>query len=562
MVQGRIVLACASLLICRIVTAAVSRTNEGPDSWNTLARQELEASLKVQLNTGVARNVILFVGDGMGPNTVTATRIYKAQEGGKLAFEDFPHVGLLKTYTADKQVPDSAATATAMFSGVKSNYKTGGVDQTVQLDDCEASLKPEAHLKSFVDWAILAGKDTGFVTTTRVTHATPGPLYSHFANRKWECESGMPETAKDCKDIARQLVEDEPGRSIKVIMGGGRQSLNTNLTLGPEDPLDTWSCRREDGLQLTRTWQEDKAERGVRYALLSNTGDLTRLDASNVDYVLGIFANGHLKYDFERDRSPEGMPSLSQMTSVAIKVLDKNPEGFILMVEGVMIDQQHHRGYILVCMQYFIPHCPNLCKVEGGMIDQAHHRGYARRALDEASAMSDAVQVVVDWVKASGRVDTLIVVTSDHTHSLAFNGYPTRGSDITGIGGLSKHDGVPFTTLTYSTGDIYAYNYTTDINGTVQRADPSKVNSSSFHYHQQAAILSDEAHHGGGDVAVYATGNVEQREVVVLTSTNTNRPPSCLTRPIMAGETWLSMLQVMVLNFHYHQQAAILSDEV
>nr|CAD7580791.1 unnamed protein product [Timema californicum] len=103
-----------------------------------------------------------------------------------------------------------------MFSGVKSNYNTGGVDQTVQLDDCEASLKPEARLKSFVDWAILAGKDTGFVTTTRVTHATPGPLYSHFANRKWECESGMPETAKDCKDIARQLVEDEPGRSIKV----------------------------------------------------------------------------------------------------------------------------------------------------------------------------------------------------------------------------------------------------------------------------------------------------------------------------------------------------------
>ncbi|CAG2063649.1 unnamed protein product [Timema podura] len=88
-----------------------------------------------------------------------------------------------------------------------------------------------------------------------------------------------------------------------------------------------------------------------------------------------------------------------------------------LKLEDGMIDLQHHRGYILV---------------EGGMIDQAHHRGYARRALDEASAMSDAVQVAVDWVKASGRVDTLIVVTSDHTHSLAFNGYPTRGSDITG----------------------------------------------------------------------------------------------------------------------------------
>nr|CAD7267998.1 unnamed protein product [Timema shepardi] len=410
-----------------------------------------------------------------------------------------------------------------MFSGVKSNYNTGGVDQTVQLDDCEASLKPEARLKSFVDWAILAGKDTGFVTTTRVTHATPGPLYSHFANRKWECESGMPETAKDCKDIARQLVEDEPGRSIKVIMGGGRQSLNTNLTLGPEDPLDTWSCHREDGLELTRTWQEDKAERGARYSLLSNTGDLTRLDASNVDYVLGIFANGHLKYDFERDRSPEGMPSLSQMTSVAIKVLDKNPEGFILMVEG-------------------------------GMIDQAHHRGYARRALDEASAMSDAVQVAVDWVQASGRVDTLIVVTSDHTHSLAFNGYPTRGSDITGIGGLSKHDGVPFTTLTYSTGDIYAYNYTTDINGTVQRADPSKVNSSSFHYHQQAAILSDEAHHGGGDVAVYATGPMahlfhsvhEQHYVAHVIAYSARIGPYSATATTIGPSTLGSLVLVLV----------------
>nr|CAD7578233.1 unnamed protein product [Timema californicum] len=306
-------------------------------------------------------------------------------------------------------------------------------------------------------------------------------------------------------------------------MGGGRQSLNTNLTLGPEDPLDTWSCRREDGLELTRTWQEDKAERGARYALLSNTGDLTRLDASNVDYVLGIFANGHLKYDFERDSSPEGMPSLSQMTSVAIKVLDKNPEGFILMVEG-------------------------------GMIDQAHHRGYARRALDEASAMSDAVQVAVDWVQASGRVDTLIVVTSDHTHSLAFNGYPTRGSDITGIGGLSKHDGVPFTTLTYSTGDIYAYNYTTDINGTVQRADPSKVNSSSFHYHQQAAILSDEAHHGGGDVTVYATGPMahlfhsvhEQHYVAHVIAYSARIGPYSATATTIGPSTLGSLVLVLV----------------
>ncbi|XP_063234131.1 alkaline phosphatase-like [Bacillus rossius redtenbacheri] len=467
-VVAAFVVVCTAVVVARI-------EGEGADDWNAAAREELTAALRVRWNEGEARNVVLFVGDGMGPSTVTAARIYRAKEEGRLAFEHFPHVGLLKTYNADRQVPDSPSSATALFSGVKSNYRTGGVDQSVKMDDCEASLRPEARLKNMLHWAIEAGKDTGFVTTTRVTHATPSALYAHYPSRYWECDQAMPPSAARCKDIARQLVEDEPGRSIKVIMGGGRQCLNTHPLTGPSDPVENSTCRREDGLELTSVWQQDKRKRGVTYSVLNNTQDLRQLDVNNTDYVMGIFANSHIAYDFERDRTPMGMPSLSEMTSTAIKVLSKNRKGFFLMVEG-------------------------------GMIDMAHHIGHASRAVNETAAMSDAVQEVLDWVRLTDRTDTLVIVTSDHAHSLSINGYPARGNDILGIGGLSLDDGVPFTTLTYATGESHAYNYSVGPNGTVVRPDPSTVDTTSFHYHQQAAITSDEAHHTGVDVAVYATG--------------------------------------------------------
>lgn len=82
----------------------------------------------------------------------------------------------------------------------------------------------------------------------------------------------------------------------------------------------------------------------------------------------GIFANGHMKYDYERDIGPKGMPSLMNMTEKAIKILRKNENGFVLVVEG-------------------------------GMIDQAHHRGNARKALSEVSAMDDAVERTLELMK-------------------------------------------------------------------------------------------------------------------------------------------------------------------
>ncbi|CAK9801399.1 Alkaline phosphatase, tissue-nonspecific isozyme [Anthophora plagiata] len=448
-----------------------AKFHEDSKHWRGLAEIELEEALSYKWNTNRAKNVIIFVGDGMSPDTITASRIYRASETGHLAWENFPHIGILKTYNVNKQVPDSASTATAMFGGVKTNFEVVGVNANVPLGNCNASLNTDYHVDSIISWAQAVGKDTGFVTTTRVTHATPAPLYAHSADRRWECETKMPLGAKGCKDIARQLVEDLPGKDIKVIMGGGRQMMKSNATGTQFDPIDTWAGQRKDGRDLIEEWRKDKVSRKLSSDIVQNNEELLRVDAKKVDYLLGIFANGHINMDWNRERGPKGQPSLEEMTVSALKILQKSK-----------------RGYLLV--------------VEGGLIDFAHHRGHAAQALLETVRFSDAINATMKMINTD---ETLVIVTSDHTHSMSFNGYSDRGSNILGIAQKSKLDGIPYTTLTYSTGGPNNQAYTMTNNSSV-RIDPSKENTTSFTYSQQATIISDEAYHGGGDVTVYAIG--------------------------------------------------------
>ncbi|CAG4961495.1 unnamed protein product [Colias eurytheme] len=453
------------------LSLAQSSLRKDQDYWKQLSSNELEEALAVKWNVGEAKNVILFVGDGMGPNTVTATRILKGGEGHRLTYEKFPHIGLLKTYSANKMVPDSTSTATALFCGVKVNFYTMGVDASVEYKDCNASLRPEARLDSLAALALKAGKSAGFVTTMRVTHATPGPLYAHSASRLWECDSALPRDSA-CKDVGRQLVEDWPGRDLHVILGGGRQGLVANATDRPLDPISSWGCSRSDGRDLINQYKRDKEERGLKYSVVSNAAELKNIDESS-DYLLGIFSNAHMPYEFERNKEPQGPPSIVEMTEAAIKVLKKNKNGFFLMVEG-------------------------------GNIDMAHHRGRARTAVDESLAMEEAVSMAVNMTSEK---DTLIVVTSDHTHTLSINGYPERGSDIFGTTGPSKYDGLNYTTLTYGVGGPGSNKLKVQTDPTrIVRTDPTTEDTTSFKYEQAAAITNDENIHGGGDVAVYARG--------------------------------------------------------
>ncbi|KAG8259029.1 hypothetical protein J6590_019506 [Homalodisca vitripennis] len=195
--------------------------------WRSQAEQTLRQKLKVKQIEGVAKNVIFFLGDGLSMTTITAARIYLGQlnnrsgEDTKLSFEQFPFTGLAKTYCVDKQVADSACSSTAYLGGVKANYATLGVTATVPKDNCSLSQDPRYHVDTVLDWAQEAGKGTGLVTTTSITHASPAGHYAHISYREWESDYDMltqkiTTDPKNCQDIASQLVHNAPGKNCNV----------------------------------------------------------------------------------------------------------------------------------------------------------------------------------------------------------------------------------------------------------------------------------------------------------------------------------------------------------
>ena len=175
---------------------------ENKQYWLDAGQKELEEALKVEPNKKLAKNVILVIGDGMSLSTSTAARIMKGQNEGKdgvssnLSWDKFPHVGLSKTYNSNAMVPDSAATAFAMFSGVKTNYYTMGYDSSIKKGD-PGSMSNAQEVKTVLEWAQDEGMKTGFVTTARVTHATPAALYAKTAHRDWECDKLLPKNSPD-----------------------------------------------------------------------------------------------------------------------------------------------------------------------------------------------------------------------------------------------------------------------------------------------------------------------------------------------------------------------------
>lgn len=172
---------------------------------------------------------------------------------------------------------------------MKANFKTVGLDSGVPADDCFGSLHPEHRVNSILQYAQNAQMATGFVTTARVTHATPAALYAKSANREWECETKMKpnDLLIGCKDIARQLVEDAPGRNLNVIMGGGRQSLLSNVTATENDPKDNWGCYSNDGRDLISDWLKIRTK-GRRH-VASTSSQLMAVNASETEYLMGMF---------------------------------------------------------------------------------------------------------------------------------------------------------------------------------------------------------------------------------------------------------------------------------
>ena len=412
------------------------------------------------------RNVILFLGDGMGVSTVTAARIFQGQRQGLageehlLSFERFPNVALVKTYSTDAQVSDSAGTMTAIMTGEKTRIGVVSVSAEVSRNDCATALNHE--LPTLLEMAEDQGYGTGIISTTRITHATPAATFAHTPNRGWESDAELPDraAAEGCRDIARQLVEFDRGNGIDVMMGGGRTRLLPRDMADPEYPDKTGM--RVDGKNLVAQWLA--AADGRSYVWHQSQFKNLVPDASG--QVLGLFEPSHLH--FEADRDPATEPSLAEMTRFAISRLQREPRGFFLMVEG-------------------------------GRIDHAHHVTNAYRALTDTIAMAEAVAVAADMTSPA---ETLILVTADHSHTLTISGYPRRGNPILGkvettLGEMAKDgEGRPYTTLSYANGPGYQS----------ERADLRGQDTTAPGYRQLAAIPMPVETHAGEDVAAYASG--------------------------------------------------------
>ncbi len=481
-------------LLCSTLTSTAQET---PQSWFNEGRAVVQRNLELRdlLANGVAKNVILFIGDGMGISTVTAARILEGQlrgengEENELFFETFPNVALSKTYNVNAQVPDSAGTMSAMATGIKTDAGLISVNQNVIRGDCASQRGNQ--VMTFLERAEMRGLATGVVTTARVTHATPAANYAHSMERNFEDDGdvGLLSTLGDCVDIARQLVEFSSNvvgsDGLEVALGGGRSSFLPRDGIDPEfgEP-----GARLDGRNLTLEWRN----RHSNSAYVWNSEQFANIDPARTDHLLGLFQPSHMQYALDTENDEAGEPTLSEMTAKAIEILSRNENGYYL-------------------------------NVESGRIDHAHHAVNPHRALMDTIALSDAVRTAAEMVDLS---ETLIIVTADHSHTLTIAGYPARGNPILGkVQGLAEGgepasefnqaaDGMPYTTLGYINGPGYRSmeeSTAADANSVDAvpggaRADLWDIDTEQADFRSQTLVPLSSETHGGEDVAIYAIG--------------------------------------------------------
>lgn len=428
--------------------------------------QAQDAETAVQ-NPPYAKNVILFIGDGMGVSTVTAARIYDGQSRGEpgeenlLSFEHFPSLALVKTYNTNQQVPDSAGTATAINTGVKTRAGAIGVGPAAEVGNCTQGLAN--RLPTAAEQLAERGKSIGIVSTARITHATPAAVYAHVPDRDWENDATIPvsQRGNGCIDIAAQLTVFP----FAVALGGGQREFFGK---------DKGGKRIDAKADIVTPWQK---RTGGHFVTSKATMDATPHDNKP---LLGLFSQSHMTYML--DRAPDSAePTLSQMTAAAIDRMDKDPDGYFLMVEG-------------------------------GRIDHGHHDGKAAYALSETQEFARAVQVALSKVDLS---NTLILVTADHSHVFTIAGYPTRGNPILGLA-MGNDDqgnptgkpildlnGIPYSTLGYQNGPGAVTTWPRQA-PSLEPKTPQQALVPTVDVFNGTTNLSET--HGGDDVPLYASG--------------------------------------------------------
>jgi alkaline phosphatase len=351
------------------------------------------------------------------------------------------------------------------------------------------ALKVETILK----WAQDANKDTGFVTTSRVSHATPAAMYAHVADRDYECDKKLPQNSpKGVHDITYQLVANDPGRKAKVVMGGGSISWMSKKEHernwkqpayhDHDHTKEVFDCDRLDGKNLVKEFlkkhQSVPGFENKRGKLVRNRDELLKLDVDETDYLLGLFSASHMQYEDIR-RENESLPSLPEMTRVAIEVLKKNQE-------------ENNDGFFLM--------------VENDFIDHAHHNTRASASLLETMIFDEAVEMALSLVSTD---DTLIIITSDHSHTMTMGGFQTRGSDIRGLVDTDHgKDNLPYSILSYANGPAFSTHLLVDDTNNVTRLNltGNEDHVKSFAFQNPSSVPMDSETHGGDDVGIFAIG--------------------------------------------------------
>jgi alkaline phosphatase len=255
-----------------------------------------------------SRSAIFFIGDGMGPEIVSVVKIYAERALGRelnmVLLANGGATGYMTTHSEDRMVTDSAASGTAMATGHATDNGMVGVT-------------PDGRpVENLFERAVIDGKAVGVVTTTSVTDATPASYTAHVSSREMEF------------DIARQIVEGD----ASVVMGGG-----VSYFVPPREG------KRPDGLDLTET------ARGMGFDVVFNK---SQMQASTGERLLGLFAEDSMPY--ERVRETDEVPSLAEMTVKALEILARDPDGFILVVEGGRIDHAEHANSIADAVADFL----------------------------------------------------------------------------------------------------------------------------------------------------------------------------------------------------------------
>lgn len=463
-----------------LVTAAVALLLSGS------AAAQTPAPVKPGQGPKQARNVILFIGDGMGVSTVSATRVFSVGVDGDLVLDQLPYTALSRTYSADTITPDSAPTMSAMVSGVNTNNGVIGYDAETEYADF---LNDGDGLKTLnvFEQAKQQGKAVGVVSTARVTHATPAACYAHINDRNEE------------NDIALQALPGDANyngmlaEGLDLLVGGGRRFFVPAGTVDEEGS----GGARSDGRDLRVEFQQ------AGYEYVWNDAQWAGLTAADLP-VLGLFESSHMEYEYDRPGDAGGEPGLAEMTGKAIELLSSDPQGFFLHVES-------------------------------GRIDHAHHAGNAYRALTDAEELDRAIGVALSMVDLK---DTLIVVSADHSHVFNIAGYPLRpldeisyalgttpldyvsaphggilnvAYDIDSNGNVVESldsNGVPYTALVYGNGPGYRgvprVDPRVDPFASLNGAVPAGPNDPE--YLQEATVPLSSETHSGEEVAIYAIG--------------------------------------------------------